>query len=496
MIIYPPVISIISFSPKQFSQHFNSKFKNPIKKGLFFLLSEGILMTVRKYKSKKIEKKIEKKMTIIVALIRINKTSYVGFTRYLGPQLQFNSKLLFILDTKSTLNDISLSKESLSLLESFLPVQSCPVPVHLEELILKENKNLKKIKSNNCFRNYSTRQKRSLAFKTHSKTKVPFINNSDQQSVFFIGFGGYIREYVMHHFKGKITAAVDYKAFLIMKYIKTIFPIVPLFDDVVDLLSKAYRPLVIISTYHSDHTQIALDVIDINPSARVFIEKPPAISQTEGNRLIKSRNKGAWLDIGFNRRYANFIKIMDKNIKQFASPITIVISVKELELHDAHWYFWPNQGTRITGNVCHWIDLIIHFIPSAPIEITVLNVGDSATIGLLFSDGSFANIVATDRGCGMEGVQEYIEVRSEDSTLTLFDFKKLIIRRKNNKKIFKSNLRDKGHTAMYSKLKKNWMENKKPQYPVKDIHRITYLTEVISMMIKKNIRTFKIKELG
>jgi predicted dehydrogenase len=496
MIIYPPVTSMISFLPTNFSQHYRSKFKNPVKKGLFFLYNEGPLMTLRKYNSKIIEKKIEKEIVIIVALIEIDSNAYVGFTRYLGPQLQFNSKLLFALDIKNTLEDITLCERSLSLLESFLPVQSCPVPDELEKLLLNANKGLKKLKSVKFTQNYSSNKNHIIPLKTQLKNKQPSINDGEKLSVFFIGFGSYIREYVMHHFKGNIVAAVDYKADLINKYVNTDFPVVSQFDDMIAPLSQAYKPLVIISTYHSDHAQMALDVIDINTTAKVFIEKPPAISQVDADRLIVCRNKGAWIDVGFNRRYAKPIQEMDKYISKFSSPITIVVSVKELKLHDAHWYFWPNQGTRITGNVCHWIDLITHFIRSSPVEITVLNVGDNVTIGLLFLDGSFANIVATDRGCDLQGVEEYIEVRSEDTTLTLCDFKNLTIRKGSQKKTIKTILRDKGHLAMYAKVKESWMKDLKPLYPVKDIYQITYLTETISKMVTNNIRAFKINDLG
>jgi len=79
-------------------------------------------------------------------------------------------------------------------------------------------------------------------------------------------------------------------------------------------------------------------------------------------------------------------------------PLIFSAIVKEPKIPQTHWYFWQNQGTRITGNVCHWIDLAFFLIGSRVTEINLLNTGDSVSIGLVFQDGSLATIVASDIG--------------------------------------------------------------------------------------------------
>src|SRR5438874_1812813 len=74
-------------------------------------------------------------------------------------------------------------------------------------------------------------------------------------------------------------------------------------------------------------------------------------------------------------------------------PLAYTAVVKELKIPDTHWYLWSTQGTRITANACHWLDLACHLSASEPRELTLLNAADTTSLALRFSDGSLATIV-------------------------------------------------------------------------------------------------------
>jgi len=177
------------------------------------------------------------------------------------------------------------------------------------------------------------------------------------------------------------------------------------------------------------------------------------------------------------------IRLATKSIKRMPRPLSISIIVKELKLPVTHWYFWPNQGTRISGNLCHWIDLVMHFSSSIPSKIVMLNSGDTLALSILFKDGTLSNITASDLGDDLRGVEEYIEIRGGDKTISIYDFKKLVIRSGKFKKVIRRLRRNKGHDAMYSSLKQAWLEDKEPQYPDEHIYWVSYIIETASKML-------------
>jgi predicted dehydrogenase len=165
--------------------------------------------------------------------------------------------------------------------------------------------------------------------------------------------------------------------------------------------------------------------------------------------------------------------------------------VKELALPPSHWYFWPNQGTRLTGNLCHWIDLAVHLTQEMPTELTLLPSGDNVAVGMLFADGTLINIAATDMGSGLHGVEEFIEMRGGDTTLSMFDFKKLVIRSGSASKTIRRSVRDKGHTPMYHSLVQRWHADAAPLYPAEDIVRVTRICRLLSGMLTSTERHCK-----
>jgi len=94
--------------------------------------------------------------------------------------------------------------------------------------------------------------------------------------------------------------------------------------------------------------------LSINPNTKIFVEKPPVTSLDQLKRLIEIRNNPThFVEIGYNRRYSPFVIQAKGIINIFKMPITMTCIIKELNIPTSHWYYWPSERTRITGNLSH-----------------------------------------------------------------------------------------------------------------------------------------------
>jgi predicted dehydrogenase len=461
-------------------RHFEERTRHGLRKLLYFAAMEGPVVALRKAGSKLAERKLEQEIKLVVALVESEGRRYVGFTRWLGGPYVFDTRLLFASDS-IVLEEVLLTDAVRGLLESYLPVPSCPLLDELPRLILESNPQLRRVRDTDLPAVQATTCKKSLAT---SATEDGRKRARPSVPVYLLGLGSYVREYILPHFEGQIAGALDYRSQLMMHHLRGRgFPLHTDFDDILEHIKAAPQPLVLVATYHSDHAWMTERVLEANPEARVFIEKPPVVDSREAARLAALRAEGKWIDVGFNRRYAPLIHKMRKHIMNLSRPLIFSAIVKEPKIPQTHWYFWQNQGTRITGNVCHWIDLAFFLIGSRVTEISLLNTGDSVSIGLVFQDGSLATIVASDIGYDLAGVQELIEVRGGGTTLVLNDFRCLSFRSDALCRTERLRWRDRGHDAMYRQLRRRVLENRRPEYPIEDLLQVSTVTSRASEML-------------
>lgn len=216
--------------------------------------------------------------------------------------------------------------------------------------------------------------------------------------------------------------------------------------------------LVIVATAHDSHTQLACAAV--KAGHRVFLEKPPTVTAEDVTRLATAMqaNPGA-IEIGFNRRYHPLVRKARERLRQESGPTSITCVVKELTFQPDHWYFWPNQGTRITGNLCHWIDLAVYLIDGNPLPVSVTlsprmpgtepGSDEERVLTVTFEDGSLFTVLGTTRGDDIRGVQEQLEARRGHTTIAIDDLWKYRVRTDGIEQFSRTLFRDKAHTAMY-----------------------------------------------
>ncbi len=236
--------------------------------------------------------------------------------------------------------------------------------------------------------------------------------------------------------------------------------------------------LVVVATAHDSHAQLACAAL--KAGHRVFVEKPPAVTAQDVHRLAAGmRSAPGSVEIGFNRRYHPLVRRARARLRQESGPISISCTVKELAFQPDHWYFWPNQGTRITGNLCHWIDLAVFLIEGSPMPVSLTmsprmpgsepGSDEERVLTVTFEDGSLLTVLATIRGDDIRGVQEQMEIRRGRTTITIDDLWKLRIRSEGIERYSRTLFRDKAHSTMYREALGRIVASQPAVYPVRDM---------------------------
>jgi predicted dehydrogenase len=101
-----------------------------------------------------------------------------------------------------------------------------------------------------------------------------------------------------------------------------------------------------------------------------------------------------------------------------------------------HWYRRPEEGTRICGNVGHWLDLFIHLLawraPPDRVEIALSwarddEPDDNLTIALTTDRGDICSIMLSSRTEPFEGINETINLQHGTTIAKIDDFRRLTL---------------------------------------------------------------------
>ncbi|MDN3723105.1 hypothetical protein QRD02_01820 [Aequorivita sp. SDUM287046] len=436
------------------------EFTNKYRKMLFFALHEGIFRSYHKIKSKTDKRvNLNKRYTLIV--IKHNNSLYTNLS----------------IQTSTRTDDFIINNK----------FRLVSVPPKISDLIPTQ-------KFNQFVEDEQTPM--DISFNLKPTQDDPKTVRS-KKGVFLYGLGDYARVYIAPNIK-KLSKVfcVDYSHRLAEYYATTFkyqnFGIIP--EDSYLYLQAIEKPLAIIATYHSDHTRIAEEIFNINPNTLIFIEKPPCVTLQDIKNLAALYDKNALIEVGYNRRFI----AVNQEIKAatFHQQKVINISVKEILINESHWYFWKNQGTRITGNLSHWIDLAVYWIDGFPEEITLLSSpskDETLTVSILFSEGSLVNIIVSDKGNSLRGVQEQIEIRTRNETFFIEDYLRYTRINGDGSKVIKKTLnRDKGHNAMYEHLTKIYINGSATSYTKTELMKSALTTYHIARMFQENERNFKL----
>jgi predicted dehydrogenase len=223
-------------------------------------------------------------------------------------------------------------------------------------------------------------------------------------------------------------------------------------DDIGRLIDDPEVKTLFIASNHATHAEYAVRALDAGKS--VHIEKPHVVTRQQLVNLCRAieRSSGA-VSLGFNRPYSPLGLKIREALHADWHPAVMNWFVAGHEIPNDHWYFREEEGGRILGNLCHWIDFMMQMVPRNqryPIVVTPTRgeASDSnIAVTYLFGDGSIGAITFSSMGHTFEGVRERFAAHSGDIMIRLDDFHELILERVASKHHFRTLFRDHGHEA-------------------------------------------------
>jgi len=450
------------FRQKKYLQRDRPDFDNKFRKIFFFLLREGFKRTVRKINSSRWHQSHSDQF---LTFITVKKDS----VSYLNISIQSQCEV-----GKCVIRNSFFKLKAETDVEAI--IRECTTLFERDGAYFNQFDDFKIPETLNNFE-----------FKKLNTTYYKPTTKNSKEGVFIFGLGGYAFTYILPEFRScRRIACVDYKAERAEDFKKEFGFEVALYHpfQAEELLRTIEKPIVIIATYHSDHATIAHWAFRINSEARIFIEKPPCVNLKDLNLLSGIYQNQGSIEIGFNRRYIP----VNKKIKEIVKGkiLIITISVKEVLIEENHWYYWGYQGSRITGNLIHWIDLVNYWIDSEVSSITMNTsrlCSEDINISLAYQNGSIVNLTVSDKGNSLRGVQELIEIRYDNETILIQDYLKYLhVKSSGRKETRLFVMRDKGHTRMYREFRNN-LKTGTFNYSLKDLERTSVITIRASQML-------------
>jgi predicted dehydrogenase len=185
-----------------------------------------------------------------------------------------------------------------------------------------------------------------------------------------------------------------------------------------------FGDIIYIASDHQSHTPHACVAVD--HFSRVYIEKPLFVNSKQMLDFRKVYESSSELYAGFNRPYAPLFKELISNLSDEFS-VTMVINGHFLPLE--HWYRSEDQGSRVLGNLTHWIDLAVRiFIEksgSDKVDIQ-LSKGHLDDLVVILTSGAKKICLSFSANCEpSDGVEEYIFWNCSASTGRILNFRKM-----------------------------------------------------------------------
>jgi len=282
------------------------------------------------------------------------------------------------------------------------------------------------------------------------------VKKSLHQDIALIGCGQFafstIAYYLVGRFGSRIRTCFDinYKNALTLS---RFYRVPGTSSNVGELLDDPLVKYVYIASNHASHTEYA--VMALSKGKHVFVEKPVCVSLAQLSCLSRQVKKsGSRIYAGYNRPFSPAVRILKTKFNKGAKPVTISCFVSGHMIEENHWYRKPDEGTRICGNLGHWLDLTVHILSwhilpdKWRIHIAYGNLkvpDDNLSISLTSCRGDLINIILSSRCEPFEGVSEHINIQYDDKIVMIDDFRKMLLWEKEKKETFRFRPKDVGH---------------------------------------------------
>ncbi len=242
--------------------------------------------------------------------------------------------------------------------------------------------------------------------------------------------------------------------------------------NVEEIFKNQNIDIIYIASNHYSHTDYAIQAI--KNKKVVYIEKPISVNYEQFKKLVQTiKEYNVEVYAGYNRPFSKAIRDLKNSIKEFDNkPFSINYFISGHLIEKEHWYRNPKEGTRICGNVGHWLDLTIHIfswrekLPNKlEINISYANkteIDDNITITIVTEFNDIISIMLTSRCEPFEGINESINFQYDNTIAKIDDFRNITIWQ--DEKLIKKRYwpKDVGHNNAilqpFNKEKRDWKE--------------------------------------
>lgn len=214
------------------------------------------------------------------------------------------------------------------------------------------------------------------------------------------------------------------------------------------VLSDPAIDMIFVATRHDSHAGFVQAALA--QGKHVFVEKPLAIDleQLDGIRqALAAQRQHTVLQVGFNRRFSAPFRDLQRFFANRQEPLVITYRVHAGFVPPTHWMQAPEQGGRLIGEACHFIDCMVYLTGSLPVRVFAeairsgnaqVTEHDNVAVTLAFADGSVGNLLYLANGDA--GVpKEYCEVYGGGRTAILDNFRQLTLHQRRRTKRKKYN---------------------------------------------------------
>lgn len=170
--------------------------------------------------------------------------------------------------------------------------------------------------------------------------------------------------------------------------------------DYQELLNDTDINLIAVCTRHDTHAQYAIAAMQAGKD--VFVEKPPALNESELNELLQTVHEtGRNFLVGYNRRFSKYALEIKRGLEGRNTPVHIEYTMNAGFVPYNIWMHSDVGGGRIIGEGCHIIDLFIYLIGKDVKEIIARPIyfktgyyrsKDNISCTIIFTDGSSATL--------------------------------------------------------------------------------------------------------
>ena len=196
---------------------------------------------------------------------------------------------------------------------------------------------------------------------------------------------------------------------------------------------------VVIATRHHAHAAMVCEALRAGKA--VFVEKPLAVDSDQMQAILAAVGDSGndRLMVGFNRRFAPLLVDLKGDFGARRGPMQVRYDVNAGRLEAGSWYAQPEEGSRLVGEGCHFIDTVSWWLDQDPVAVFAAATGDpdDTASTLLYPDGSVATI-AYQTGGDSRAPKELLQVTGDRQLARLHNFQRSELWRSGHRQVRRS----------------------------------------------------------